>query len=205
MSSKRGTTGTSSRRAFFTRGGAALGAGLATSVAGSALAADRPPESAAPDAVQQLSRLADREALRQLQLAFTGHIEGGRYEAATELFVADATLCLSGVSASGREAIRALLAQGYPQQDVPVLHRAYRQSAAQQHRDFLTIEDGRAQVTSHVDAEVCVPLQADCTAARMARLQGGFFERRWEEGQLEASCVKTEDGWKLASLVYRAV
>jgi hypothetical protein len=204
MSAKRGTTGASSRRAFFTRGGAALGAGLATSVAGSALAAGRPAEPAASDAVQQLSRLADREALRQLQLAFTGHIEGGRYEAAAELFVADATLCLSGVTARGREDIRALLAQGYPQQDVPVLHRAYRQSAAQQHRDSLTIEDGRAQVTSHVDVEVCVPLQADCTAARMARLQGGFAERRWEEGQLEASCVKTEEGWKLASLVYRA-
>jgi hypothetical protein len=191
-------TDRNSRRAFFTRGGAALGAGLAATAAGSTLASAVPPPE--PVAHPKLSELADREAIRQLQLAFARHMESGRYEDAVSLFGSDATLALGGETASGRSAIGALLAR-YGSQEVPVLHRTYRQSASQQQRDTVTAgEDGRVTARFHVDIELCVPLQGDCTAAHMARMQGGFAQVRWVPGRIEVACVKAAGQWQLASL-----
>lgn len=191
------TTAKSSRRSFFTRGGAALGAGLATTVAGGALAAGSP---AAP---QDPGSAADRELLRQLHLTFASHMESGRYEEAADLFAEHATLTLSDEAARGGSAIRALLSRYY-RQDVPVLHRAYRQSAAQQQQDTVVLASPEwATASFHVDVELCRPLQADCTAARMAQLQGGFAERRWEAGKMEVAYVKSAGHWRFASLTYQ--
>jgi hypothetical protein len=189
-------TAKSSRRAFFTRGGAALGAGLATTVAGGALAAETPSRGPA----QSGGEPADREAIRQLQLAFTAHMESGRYEAAAGLFAAGATLSLAGESAHGRSAIGALLAR-HRSQEVPVLQRAYRQSAQQQQRDTVTVgEDGRAAASFEVDVELCVPLRGDCTAVRMAQMQGGVAQSRWVPARIDVTCVKSAGQWVLASL-----
>jgi hypothetical protein len=131
---------------------------------------------------QQLASLEDREAIRQLHLAFTTLIENQRYEAASELF---------DEQASGKETIRELFAT----------HSAYRQQ-----KDAVTLGEDRqhATATFHVDVEVCTPLEADCTAAEMARLQGNFADRRWESGRFEVSYVRTRGEWKVASLSYRA-
>jgi hypothetical protein len=65
--------------------------------------------------------------------------------------------------------------------------------------------DGRtATATFHVDVAVGTPLQGDCTAAQMARLQGQFADLHWETGRLDAELVKQPDGWKLAALRYSA-
>ena len=190
-----GNNGTrSSRRAFFLNGGAVLGTGLATAVATAVGAAPRTADKANAPSLeeqlkqlrQQLGSLEDREAIRQLHLAFTALIENQRYDAAAELF---------DEQASGRAALRGQFAT----------HNAYRQNVAHQ-KDAVTLSDDRlhASATFPVDVEVCTPLEADCTAAEMARLQGNVADRRWEAGRFEAKYVKTRGEWKVASLSYLA-
>ena len=196
-----------SRRDFFMRGGAALGAGVATTVGAAALA----PEAATSLDVQlgqlqqRLAVLTDREAIQQLNLAFTSLVGSRAYEAAVALFDEPALLQLSGLSASGRPAIRQLFAQQYAGQQAPVLHNAYRRNAQQQ-QDEVVVSEDRQQATArfHVEVELATPLPEDCTAAQMARLQGQVADSRWEAGRFEAKCVRTQGQWKLASLSYRA-
>lgn len=173
-----------SRRRFFTQGGAALGAGVAATVGGaSPLASDDP--------MKRLRDLEDREAVRQLHLAFTSLIEQQAYDAAAQLFDNPAT---------GKRAI----AQQLADRDT-AFHRAYRQSASQ-HSDTVTLSDNRAHAsaTFNIEVEVCTPLQDDCTAATMARIQGNVADLRWESGRFEAKYVKTRGEWKVVSLSYRA-
>ena len=187
-----GNKGKSSRRAFFLKGGAVLGAGVATAVGAAAITPDKanalPLEEQLKQLRQQLGSLEDREAIRQLHLAFTKLIENQRYEAAAELFDEQAVV-----------AARMRFGSSSP------LHSAYRQKTIQQN-DAVTLSEDRLQATAtfHVDVEVCTPLEEDCTAAQMARLQGNVADRRWEAGRFEAKYVKTRGEWKVASLSYLA-
>ena len=191
------------RRAFFLRGGAVLGAGVATTAAAAALLPDASPT--VPDRVQQLqrelTRHQDRESIRQLHLAFTAAVEKQAYEAAVELFEPDAALNLSGLTAQGRPAIMRLFATQYRQQQARVLHSAYRQSPLHQ-RDLIAIaaDGAHATATFHCDVELSAPLPADSTLAQMARLQGQVAERHWEAGRFEARYVKSSGLWKMAAL-----
>jgi hypothetical protein len=197
----------SSRRAFFLSGGAALGAGVATTVGAAALTREAPAplDEQLKLLRQQLEGVEDREAIRRLHLAFTTLVEQQSYEAAAELFDDHAHLDLSGVSATGSPAIRQLFADQYRHQRAAAIHSAYRQSSSQ-HRDAMTVSDDRGQATAtfHVEVELCAPLRGDCTAAKMARLQGNVADRRWEAGRFEAKYVKTRGQWKMASLSYLA-
>jgi hypothetical protein len=190
---------TSTRRAFFLSGGAVLGAGVATTVAASAFA----PMQTASDA----TLAEDREAIRKLHLAFLALIEEQRYQSAAALFDENAHLNMGGVSAGGRAAILQTLADQYGQQKAAAIHTAYRQNISQQ-PDVITVSESRLQAaaTFHVEVEVCTPLQVDCTAAQMARLQGHVAERRWESGRFEANYVKAPENrraqWQIASLQY---
>jgi hypothetical protein len=85
------------------------------------------------------------------------------------------------------------------------LHSAYRQRTSQP-SDVLTFSDDGLQATAtfDVEAEICTPLQDDCTAAQMARLQGNVADHRWENGRFEARYVKTRGQWKISSLRYIA-
>lgn len=206
------TKTTSTRRAFFARGSAVLGAGVATTVGAAALARTAPvSEGVAPTDAQvsalreQLDAAEDREAIRQLHLSFTTLLEQERYEAAAALFAEEAHLDLSGESARGQSAIAQLFESEYRHQSAAVIHRSYRQSASRQHDAVMLSEDrSRAEATFHVEAELCAPLQGDCTAAQMARLQGNVADRRWEAGRFEAKYLKTRGQWKIASLTYLA-
>jgi hypothetical protein len=197
----------SSRRAFFLHGGAVLGAGVATTAGAATLTHENPTllEEQLKQLRQQLDGVEDREAIRKLHLAFTTLIEQQTYEAATELFDEQAHLNLSGVSATGKPAIRQLFAHQYREQIAPAFHSAYRQNTLQQ-RDAVTLSEDRLQAaaTFHVEVELCTPLQGDCTAAKMARLQGHVADRRWETGRFEANYVKMRGQWKMASLSYLA-
>jgi site-specific DNA-cytosine methylase len=196
----------SSRRAFFLSGGAVLGAGVATAAGASALT--REESVSAEDQLkqlrQQLEGLEDREAIRQLHLAFTTLVEQQQYEAAAALFDENGHLALSGVSANGRAAIQRSFATEYRQQSAPAIHNAYRQNPSQQ-SDTVTLSEDRLQATAtfHVEVELCTPLQSDCTAAEMARLQGNAADRRWEAGRFEAKYVKAEGQWKISALSYQ--
>jgi hypothetical protein len=188
----------STRRAFFLNGGAVLGAGVAATAGAAALS---PPVAGA----KVSGNAEDREAIRQLHLTFAGLIESQRYDAAAELFSEHGNLQLSGASASGRSAIHRLFADQYRNQQLPTLHGGYRQTSSQQKDEVKVSEDGlRAAATFHCEVELCAPLQDDCTAAQMARLQGQMASRRWESGRFEASYVRTRGQWKIASLNYIA-
>jgi hypothetical protein len=196
----------STRRAFFLQGGAALGAGVATTAGAVAAPGDAvSPEEQLKQLRRELGCATDRDAIRQLHRTFAALIEQRRYTAAADLFDEQGRLDLSGVSASGKAAIVRLFAQQYGRQQAAVLHGSYRQSPLQP-GDALTVdEDGlRATATFHIEVELCAPLPDDCTAARMARLQGQVDERRWETGRLEGQYVKTRGDWRIASLIYRA-
>jgi len=195
------------RRAFFLRGGAVLGAGVATTAAAGGLLPDTSAE--VPGRLQELQRELsshqDREAIRQLHLAFTGAIEYQAYETASELFEPSAQLDLSGSSAVGKPSIMRLFALQYRQQQARILHSAYRQSPRQQ-QDLVAIgaDGAHATATFHCDVELTAPLAADSTLAQMARLQGQVAERHWESGRFEARYVKTAGQWKIAALRYLA-
>jgi hypothetical protein len=195
------------RRAFFLRGGAVLGAGVATTAAAGALLAGSGP--AVPDRLQELQRELtghqDREAIRQLHQAFTAALENQAYETAVELFAPDAALNLSGSGAVGTAAIMRLFTTQYRQQQAQVLHSAYRQRPLQP-QDLVAIDaDGaHATATFHCEVELSRPLPAHSTLAQMARLQGQVAERHWEAGHFEARYVKTDGQWKMAALRYRA-
>jgi hypothetical protein len=191
------------RRAFFLRGGAVLGAGVATTAAAAALLPGTAPK--VPDPLQQLQReLTDhqnREAIRQLHLAFTRAVETQAYDTAVELFAPHATLDLSGLAAQDQPAIERLFETQYRQQHAPVIHSAYRHSPLQQQDLIAVAADGvHASGTFHCDVELSSPLSADSTLAQMARLQGQMAERHWQAGRFEARYVKIAGGWKMAAL-----
>lgn len=194
----------STRRAFFVRGGAALGSAATVSAAALAARQAASPDQQLEDLRRQIAGAHDRAAIRKLHLDFAALIEQQAYERATQLFDEHAAVDLSGASASGKAGILRLFEQHYREQTVAVLHRAYRQSASQQSDDVLSLsEDGlQAAATFHLDVQLCTPLQEDCTAAKMAKLQGLFAARRWETGRLEGRYVKRAGEWQIVSLKY---
>jgi hypothetical protein len=195
------------RRAFFLRGGAVLGAGVATAAAAGALQPGTCPAGAdrLQELQRELTRHQDREAIRLPHLAFTGAIENQAYETAIELFEPSADLNLSGSSAVGKPAIMRLFATQYRQQQARVLHSAYRQSPRRQQDLVAIAADGaHATATFHCDVELSSPLPADSTLAQMARLQGQVAERHWEAGRFEVRYVKTAGQWKIGALRYLA-
>jgi hypothetical protein len=187
-----------SRRSFFVGGGALLGAGVAATVGAKALMAD--PAPAVPELLQSV---IDSESIRQLHLTFTDLMENQAYEAATELFHEQAQLNLSGITAAGKPAIARLFAVQYRQQQAAVMHSAYRQNASRRKDRMSLSGDGeQAKATFHTEVQISTPLQGDCTAAQMARLQGQVADRRWETGRFDAQYVKVQGLWKMASLRY---
>lgn len=181
-----------SRRRFFMQGGAVLGAGVAATAGAATPSAEHP--------AQRLRELEDREAIRRLHLAFTNLVEKQAYGAAAELFDEHARLDLNGVCATGKQALVLQLSN----RNAAAFHRAYRQRTSQQ-SDTVTVSEDRthASATFNIEVELCTPLQDDCTAATMARLQGNVADLRWESGRFEANYVQRRGKWKIASLVYR--
>jgi SnoaL-like protein len=189
------------RRAFFLTGGATLGAGVATAVGASALGAAGA-SGFAPAAEISARSAEEREAIRQLHLAFTSLMETQRYDAASELFDERGRLELGGGRAIGRHAIKQFLSARLANP----FHNAYRQNASLQQRDAVTIgEDlSQAAATFHIEVELCTPLRGDSTIAKMARLEGHVAERRWETGRFEATYLKSRGEWRMTSLSYLA-
>lgn len=173
----------STRRAFFLNGGAVLGAGVAATAgaagfvapAGAAGAMGLAAGSAAGPKAGGSAE--DREAIRRLHLAFVSQLENRSADAPANLFAAHGDVQLG----------------------------AYRQTSSQQSDEVNFSEDGlRATATFHCEVELCTPLQEDCTAAQMARLQGMVASRRWENGRFEASYVKARGEWQMESVDYSA-
>jgi hypothetical protein len=181
---------TSTRRAFFLNGGAVLGAGVAATAAAASFAAPSAVAGAAGAGAGGANVAAgavmgsgagagargtaeDREAIRQLHLAFVARLENQSDAAVARLF--DESTQLS----------------------------AYRQTPSQHNDAVTFSEDGlRATATFHCEVELCTPLEGDSTIAQMARLQGHVGSRRRESGRFDASYVKTRGQWQMESVSY---
>jgi gas vesicle protein len=192
----------SSRRDFFLKGGAAIGAsvgGVAAMVNANAATPDL--NSTSSDQLE-LTVLKEREAIRQLQQRFTAAIENQSYQAAAALFHDHAQFELSGANASGKAAIAKLLTEQYRNQTAHTLHSAYRQCASQAQDKITLSNSSKANATFHIEAELCTPLQGNSTLVQMARLQGQMESRHWESGRFEAEYAKDGDQWKITALRY---
>ena len=117
-----------SRRSFFLKGTAALGAGLASASAGAAGLFDSPQtlQQQITQLQQKLSKLEDREALKHLYLAFTALLENRNYGAVVELFAENASVELHGICLEGKAAVKKLFLEGYGEQTASSLHTAHR-------------------------------------------------------------------------------
>jgi SnoaL-like domain len=193
-----------SRRAFFLQSGAALGAGVVTAAGASCLAATDKPQINDADLGQQLDYREARDAILDLQIAFTRLVETENYDSIADLFEARGHLHLSGLSANGQQEISQLFARQYRNQLAAILHRAYRPNASRQDDAISVSQDGQhASATFHVDVELVSPLPGHSTAAQMARLQG-HQARHWEAGRIVAHYVKSQGHWSIASLTFPA-
>jgi SnoaL-like domain len=130
-----------------------------------------------PEHPPQAGSAEDREAIRRLHLAAMAQLENQRDATAANLFDEHGLVRLG----------------------------AYRQTTSQ-HQDEVTFSaDGqRAAAIFHCEVELCTPLEGDCTAAQMARLQGQTDTRRWERGRFEGSYVRARGEWTTEALSYRA-
>lgn len=94
------------------------------------------------------------------------------------------------LDAQDREAIRAALNQ--------ILATSGGWQDLSRLRDEVTLQ-GRYQATAtvHFEVEECTPLDGDCTAVQMARLQGNVAGRRWVGRRLELRFVKSDGDWRV--------
>ena len=76
----------STRRAFFVRGGAALGSAATVSAAALAARQSASPDQQLEDLRRQIAGAHDRAAIRKLHLDFAALIEQQAYERAAQLF-----------------------------------------------------------------------------------------------------------------------
>jgi hypothetical protein len=145
----------------------------------------------------------DRDAIRRLHLAFVARLEHQSAHALASIprlgtHSRSASFNTSQLSGEGVDAPANLFGE---QGDVQL--GAYRQTTSQQHDQVSFSEDGlRATATFHCEVELCSPLQADCTAAQMARMQGLMASRRWESGRFEASYKKARGQWQMTAVRY---
>jgi len=253
---------TSTRRAFFLKGGAVLGAGVAATAGAAGLASRSATEvgpgraargAADTDAVTAgaAGSAEDREAIRRLHLAFVARLEHQGADALTGVprleTQSGSADSLTGMPRFETQSGSADALTGMPRLEtrggsadalasIPRLHThsrsatsnasqlagegveaptnlfgqesnlqlgAYRQTTSQQHDEMTFSDDGlQATATFHCEVELCSPLQADCTAAQMARMQGLMASRRWERGRFEASYMKARGQWQMTAVRY---
>ena len=194
----------SSRRAFFARSGAALGAGLASAGVGAAMLDD---SQARVDALyQQLGALEDREALRHLHQAYLALVENRQWQALPELFSKDAEVRLHGETwQGGQKGLRSLYLEQYAQRALDDMHSAFSFDQRQQ-QDHVELDAGRQQASAcfHCRVQLSTPLRDDSVAARMARLQGMDTAQRWEQGRFTVAYRQEGGQWRIHRLSYQA-
>jgi hypothetical protein len=128
-----------------------------------------------PESRRRPGTAEDREAIRRLHLAAVAQLENHGDATAPNLF------------------------------DERVTLGAYRQIPSLHPDEMKFSADGQhATAIFHCEVELCTPLEGDCTAAQMARLQGQTDTRRWERGRFEGSYVRERGGWRMESMRYRS-
>ncbi|MCF3651618.1 nuclear transport factor 2 family protein [Synoicihabitans lomoniglobus] len=190
------------RRNFLVKGGAVLGAGLASATA---LAGPRLLETARPDDAselqhlqQTLARLTDQAAIRELQRTCIGMVARGAYGALAELCTPDAEVALPGIVFA---AAHNPLDPREPAESITDV----RQPADCIH-DEVTINENEfvAHATCHSQVEISTPFRLESTLETMARLQGQSSTVRWESGRFEMTFAKPQGHWLVSRFTFQA-
>lgn len=196
-----------SRRAFFLKGSAAVGATLASATAGAASLLDTslPLKQQLSQLHEQLASMNDKEALRQLHQVFSAAVENCSYATVVELFADDAIIEAHGQRYQGKQqGIRKLFMEQYATQQTAVMHTAYRQDQSQQ-KDQLHISADRqsASAAFHTLVELSKPQLDQSVPGQMARLQGMSTSSSWESGKFVVDYRQFEGKWYIQSLKYQ--
>jgi hypothetical protein len=197
-----------SRRSFFLKGTAVLGAGLASASAGAANPFDSSQtlQQQMNQLRQKLSTLEDREALEHLHLAFTALLENQAYDAVAELFADNARIELHGISLEGKAAVKKLFIEGYGEQTVSPLHTAHRRDQSQK-QDLVSVSEDRKEASAsfHNQVLVSTPIRGQSVLAEMARQQGMRAQSHWENGRYDITFTRVNDRWLISRLNYHRV
>jgi hypothetical protein len=197
-----------SRRSFFLKGTAVLGAGLVSASAGATVLFDssQTPRQQMNQLQQRLSNLEDKEALSHLHLAFTTLLENKAYDAVVELFAADATVEMHGIRLAGKAAVKKLFMEEYKNQKLSSLHTAYRRNQSQK-QDMVSVSEDRKQANARFYNQVliCTPIRGQSVLADMARLQGMTAQSYWENGRYDIAFTRIRDQWRISRLSYYKV
>jgi hypothetical protein len=156
---------------------------------------------------RRLGSLEDREAIRQLHIAFGALVESQAYDAVPELFAEDATVDLNGETFSGRATgVARLFRQQYAEQQAAAIHSAYRQDPCQRQDEIRISPDRqRASATFHACVRVSRPIRDDSVVGTMARLQGMSASSAWENGRFDVEYAREGSRWLIQRLRYQVV
>jgi hypothetical protein len=196
------------RRSFFLKGTAALGAGLASAGAGAFTLFD-PSQSVQEqmnELYQRLGTLEDREALNHLYLTLTTLLENRAYDAVAELFTEDASVELHDINLTGKDAVKKLFMKEYNEQKISAMHTAHRRDQTQK-KDLISVGGNRKQAHASFYNQVliCKPIRGQSVLADMARQQGMTAQSYWENGRYDISFILIHDQWRISGLRYHKV
>jgi len=197
-----------SRRSFFLKGAAALGAGLVSASANAAALVDSPqtPKHRMNQLQQTLNNLEDKEALGQLHLAFTTLLENRAYDAVVELFAEDATVEMHGIRLAGKAAVKKLFMEEYEYRKMSSLHTSHRRDQSQK-QDLVSVSEDRKQANGSFYNQVLIstPIRWRSALADMARQQGMSAQSYWENGRYDIAFTRIRDRWLISNLRYHKV
>jgi len=197
-----------SRRSFFLKGTAVLGAGLASASAGAATLFDssQTMQQQMNQLQQKLSTLEDREALKHLHLAFTTLLENKAYDAVVELFAEDTIVELHGINLAGKAAVKKLFMEEYKEQKTSFLHTAHRQDQSQK-QDLVSVSEDHKQANASFYNQVLIstPIRGQSVLVDMARQQGMTAQSYWENGRYDIAFTRINDQWQISRLSYHKV
>ena len=196
-----------SRRSFFLKGSAALGAGLVSAGAGAATLFDSSQNRQQMSQLQQkLSNLEDKEVLEHLHLAFTTMLENRTFDEVTDLFTEDAVVELSGIRLTGKAAVKKLFMEEYKNREISCLHTAHRRDQSQ-NQDLISVSNDRkrASASFYNQVLICTPIRWQSALAEMARQQGMTDQSYWESGRYDLDFTHVHDQWQISRLTYQKV
>jgi hypothetical protein len=196
-----------SRRSFFLKGTAALGAGLVSAGACAAILFDSSKNRQQMNQLQQkLSNLEDKEILKHLHLTFTTLLENRAFDEITALFTKDAVVELSGIKLTGKAAVKRLFMEEYRNREISSLHTAHRRDQSQ-NQDLISVSDDRkrASASFYNQVLICTPVRWQSALAEMARQQGMTAQSYWENGRYDMAFTRVRDQWQISRLSYQKV
>lgn len=195
-----------SRRSFFRQGSTALAAGLVSAGAGAStlMMEDPAARQQLQDLQNRLAALEDREALRELFLAYNTLLQERAFAAVVELFTTDATVTIAGQQYHGRyDGIRRLFLDDYARERLDSQQCAFSRDHSQQ-ADSLSIADDNRHASGcfHARVQWYRPLKSDSVLESMARLQGMDAGHYWENIRFDMQFSREAGQWKIRHLDY---